>query len=584
MKRTQLLTIAALLIISLSCQTRNPDYSSVLEDYAKEIESTITNGQVKAISFALIDGNKIVFSGNYGFTDFENKTKADSNTVYGIGSITKMFTATSVLQLHEKKIINIDSAFIKYFPAFAIKQRFDTDIEITPRMLIAHYSGLPSDITNGTFSKKPMHFGSAFELLDKEYAQFPPNQIFLYSNIGYSLLGSLIEKAAGIKYEDYVHENIFTPLGMNSAIVDGDNSLMQLKGYDESGNLSEEYGIRPVPAGAIKSNITDLAKFAMCFLPEYKGTQILSQSTVRSMFTIYNQNIPLDLGVKHGMPWFFGNNREAGQIYYHSGGTMNHRGLIIVAPESNLALVILSNSVNIGRFHRLSMNLIDSCAKIKGRTLAMDSSRDINSLDTITTSIEYLSKFDGVYANPSFIFKVIASENQLSTKIQGADYLLKPLRDGTFVPVVVSSKESSQIMKNVRFEFTTIEDNDILVYNNLESRSKQLLGTKFDIQEIDSLWVNRLGKYEILDTDDDDHLFLSHYELTKEDGVLVFNQIENYEGAEKWQTAIVVKDNNTAFSLGIGRHRGYTLLFESDNGEEILWFSGYKLRLSEKYK
>jgi CubicO group peptidase (beta-lactamase class C family) len=582
MKRTQLFTIAALLFVSFSCQTSKSDYSSVLEDYILEIENTINKGQVKAISFALIDGNRIVFSGNYGFSDFENKIVADSNTVYGIGSISKLFTATSVLQLHEKGIINIDSAFTKYFPDFTVKQRFATDLEITPRMLLTHHSGLPSDITNGTFSKKPMHFGSTFDLLEKEYAPFAPNQVYLYSNIGYSLLGSLIEEAAATKYEEYVHENIFTPLGMSSAIVDGDNSIMQLKGYDEAGNEREEYGIRPVPAGAIKSIISDLAKFAMSFLPDYRGTRVLSRSSIKSMFTIQNQNIALDLGEKHGMPWFPGNNREAGQIYYHSGGTMNHRGLLMVAPESNLALVILSNSVNIGRFHRLSMNLLDSCARIKGRTLDVVPRDEVNSLDTVKASIEVLSKYEGVYANPSFVFRVVASENQLSTKIQGADYLLKPLSDGTFVPVVVSPTGSSQIMENVRFEFVTIEDNDILVYNNLVSQSKQLLGTRFDIQVIDSLWISRLGKYEILETDDNDHLFLSHFELTIEDGVLVFNQIENYEGADKWQTAIEVKDNNTAFSLGIGRHRGFTLQFESDNGEEILWFSGYKLRLIEE--
>jgi len=582
MKKSILLTLAFLFCYSLYSQTNKADYSKVLEDYIKEVENTINKGSVKAISFALIDGNRIIYSGNYGYSDFENKIKADSNTVYGIGSISKLFTATSVLQLHDKAVLNIDSPFIKYYPDFRIKQRFETNLVITPRMLICHYSGLPSDISNGVFSKKPGHFSSVIDLLDKEYAPYPPNYICLYSNIGYSLLGVLIENSTGNKYEEYVKANIFEPLGMHSAIVDGDNSAVLLKGYDEKGNLRDEYGIRPVPAGGIKSNIKDLAKFAMTFLPEYSGTQILDTATIKDMFTVQNQNIALDLGEKHGMPWFFGDLNSAGQIYYHSGGTMNHRGLMIIAPESNLAMAILSNSVNIGYFHRLSMNLIDSCAKLKGRTLKLKTKKEITELDTVMVSKDELAKYIGVYAHPSFVFELFAKENQLYTIIQNADYILKPLKDGTFVPQILDSKGSLQILKNVRFEFPNINQNDLLIYHNLDNDSKQILGTKFYRQKIDSLWHSRLGKYEILETNNNDHLFLSSFELVIENDVLVFNQMEDYEGKDKWQTAVTIKDNNTAFSLGIGRHRGTSLMFESENGDEILWFSGYKLKLIER--
>jgi CubicO group peptidase (beta-lactamase class C family) len=578
MKKIPLLTLTFLICHSLYSQPEEAGYSNLLENYIKEIETTLNKSSVKAISFALIDGNRIVYSGNYGYSDFENRIKADSNTVYGIGSISKLFTAASALQLHEKGVIDIDSPLTKYCPNFKIKTRFETDLEITPRMLICHYSGLPSDITNGTFSKKPEHFSSVNVLLEKEYAPYPPNYVYSYSNIGYCLLGVLIENSTGRNYEEYIKRYIFEPLEMHSATVDGDNSVLMLKGYDENGNLRDEYGIRPAPAGAIKSNIKDLAKFAMTFLPAYNGTKILGLNTINSMFTEQNQTIQLDLGEKHGMPWFFENKNSAGQIYYHSGGTMNHRGLMVIAPESNLALVILSNSVNIGRFHRLSIDLLDSCAKLKGRTPYLKSKMDFPVLDTVYISNDDLAKYTGLYAHPSFVFELSAKKNQLYTRIQNADYFLKPLKDGTFVPLILDSNGSLLVQKNVRFEFSNINENDLLIYHNLGNNSKQILGTKFYRQEIDSLWNSRIGKYEILETNSNDHLFLSYFELAIENGVLVFNQMEDYEGLEKWQTALAVKDNNTAFSLGIGRHRGTTLLFESENGNEILWFSGYKLK------
>lgn len=579
MRKLVLLSFAILFCYKFYGQTNKVDYSAVLENYIKEIETTLEKGSVKAFSFALIDGNEIVFTGNYGYSDFENKIKADSNTVYGIGSISKLFTAASVLQLDQKGIINIDSSFIKYCPDFSIKQKFQTNIPITPRMLICHYSGLPSDITDGTFSKRPKHFSFFMESLNKEYAPYPPNYVYSYSNIGYSLLGVLIEKSTGIKYEEYVNKNIFEPLAMNSAIVDGDNSIVLLKGYDEKGNQRDEYGIWPVPAGAIKSNIFGLAKFTMSFLPEYNGTKILDKNTIKDMFTIQNQNIPLDLGVKHGMPWFFGNINSAGQIYYHSGGTMNHRGVVMIAPESNLAIALLSNSVNVGRFHRLSINLLDSCAKLKGIPIDLKTTKESTEIDTVTLSNDELNKYNGLYAHPSFVFEIVTKGNQLYTKIQDTDYFLKPLKDGSFVPKIITSDGSPKIQKNLRFEFSNIEGNYVLIYNNIEIQSKQILGTKFYRQEIDSLWYNRLGKYEILDKNENDHMFLSYFELAIENGVLVFNQIEDYEGKEKWQTAIEIFNKNIAFTIGIGRHRGTTLLFENENGNETLWFSGYKLKL-----
>ncbi len=579
MRKIALLLFAVLFCYKFYGQTNKVDYSNVLEKYIKEIETTLEKGSAKAISFALIDGNKIVYSGNYGYSDFEDKIKADSNTVYGIGSISKLFTASSVLQLHEKGVLNIDSSFTKYCSNFSIKQKFQTNIQITPRMLICHYSGLPSDITNGAFSKKPKYFSSVIESLDKEYAPSPPNYYYSYSNIGYSLLGVLIEKSTGKKYEEYVKQNIFEPLAMHSAIVDGDNSTVLLKGYDEKGNQRDEYGIWPVPAGGIKSNIIDLAKFVMTFLPEYEGAKILETMTIKEMLTVQNQNIPLDLGEKHGMPWFYGNINSAGQIYYHSGGTMNHRGVVIIAPESNLAIALLSNSVNVGRFHRLSINLLDSCAKLKGKTIDLKNTKEFAEIDTVTLSNNELIKFIGLYAHPSFVFEIFTKGNQLYTKIQNTGYLLKPLKDGSFVPQIITSDGSPQIVKNLRFEFSNIEGNYVLIFNNIEIQSKQILGTKFYRQEIDSLWHNRLGQYEILDKNENDHLFLSYFELTIENGVLVFNQMEDYEGKEKWQTAIEVINKNTAFSIGIGRHRGTTLLFETENGNEILWFSGYKLKL-----
>ena len=139
----------------------------------------------------------------------------------------------------------------------------------------------------------------------------------------------------------------------------------------------------------------------------------------------------------------------------------------MIAPESNLSVAVLSNSVNIGRFHRLSINLLDSCAKLKGRRIDLKTNKDFADLDTISLSKEELSKRNGLYAHPSFVFEIVTKGNQLYTKIQDTDYLLKPLKDGSFVPQIIDSEGSLKILKNLRFEFSYIEGNEILIYNNI---------------------------------------------------------------------------------------------------------------------
>ena len=553
------------------------DYSSIIDSYKTKIEKVLKSGKVKGMAIALIDGNKIVWSENFGYSDYENKIKADSNTIYGIGSVSKLFTGSAIMQLSERDKINIDKPISIYCPEFKIKKRHNSEVKITARMLLCHHSGLPSDIGSGVFSMKPKPFRSILKMLDKEYAPYTPNYIYSYSNIGYSLLGMIIENVSNRSFEDYIKSDIFEALQMHSACFTSDNSAKFSKGYDEKGNLRKEYGIRPVPAGAVKSNIKDMAKFAMSFLPEYNGAAILEKTTINEMFTKQNNSSPLDLNYKHGLPWFFGKINSAGQIYFHTGGTLNHRSLVAVAPESNLAVVILSNSVNSGRFHGLTMNLLDTCAILKGKKPNKSNYVALEP-EPATLSKKELEVYKGLYANSMFIIDIGIEKDKLTTKIQGNKYILSPLKDGSFLPQIVLEENKLHTLNDNRINFKNIENKDVLIFHNIKNDSKQILGSKFYPQKIDNLWKSRIGVYKWYETNEYDYSFFSSIELVIENGILILKVIEDIEGKDLWSIALSVYDNNTAFPLGLNRHRGSTLLFEQENKQEILWFSGFKLQ------
>jgi len=553
------------------------DYSNIIKIYKSKIEKVVNSKTVKGMAIALIDGNNILWVENFGYSDFENKIKADSNTIYGIGSVSKLFTGSAIMQLHEKNKLDIDKPYSVYSPEFKIKNRFVSEKEITTRLLLNHHSGLPSDIASGVFSMKPKPFNSIIKLAEKEYSTYPPNYIYSYSNVGYSLLGIIIEDVSDETYQNHIESNIFAPLEMNSACFISDNSVKFSKGYNENGDLRKEYGIRPVPAGAIKSNIKDMAIFTMSFLPDYTGTRILKKATINEMLSQQNNNSPLDLNKKYGLTWHFERVSSAGQIYFHTGGTLNHRSLVAIAPKSNLGVVILSNSVNSGRFHGIAISLLDTCAIVKGMQPFKGDFKPLPEPEPVIFSDNELDVYTGLYANPKFVFEVGVEEKKLTTKIQGNQYLLTPLKDGSFLPHIVLPENKLHTLSEARIEFENIENKDLLIFHNLDNDSKQILGSKFKPQKISKIWENRIGTYIITEINESDFPFLGTFQIVIENEILTLKIMEEYEGSEEWKPAILIKSDNVAFPRGLGRHRGSTLFFEQENGKEILWYSGYKL-------
>lgn len=173
--------------------------------------------QVKAnktpsIQYLYFDQNSIIKSFQTGVSDFEKKIEVDSSTTYNVFSVTKTFTALAILQLFEKGIIEISSPVSQYLPEFSYGS------EITIEQLLSHMAGLPNpiplswihlDFEHEGFDRNGF-FTSVFEKHKKIKSK--PNEKFAYSNLGYVILGQLIEKVSGKTYEEYVTTHIIRRL------------------------------------------------------------------------------------------------------------------------------------------------------------------------------------------------------------------------------------------------------------------------------------------------------------------------------------------------------------------------------------
>lgn len=211
---------------------------------AREADTILTNliehNRTPSVQYAFFTKDAVIHSYNAGRADILNNKKVTEATTCNIYSITKTFTALAVLQLAERKLLDIENPVKSYLPQFPYSS------QITIKQLLSHSAGIPNPIPLSWVHLAEEHEGfdrDAFfnQIFHKHpHTKRKPNEKFAYSNLGYVLLGQLIENVSGLRYEEYVQENILKPLNIPSnelGFTIADTSL-QAKGYHKKNSFS----------------------------------------------------------------------------------------------------------------------------------------------------------------------------------------------------------------------------------------------------------------------------------------------------------------------------------------------------------
>jgi len=333
--------------------TARGDYSYTKEYITWLIQKEMKGNDVTGLSIALVDDQRVVWAQGFGYADEANRVPATPDTIYRVGSISKLFTATAAMQLVEQGKLDIDKPLSTCLPEFSVKSRFPDAGPITPRTLMTHHSGLPSDFLKGMWTKNPEPFTNVVNLIRDEYAQYPPDFVFSYSNLGVSLLGNAVERIAGRPYASHMDEAVLRPLGMNysSFSARSDTASPMAKGY-RKGKETEEPMLRDVPAGGLHTSVLDLSRFMeMVFARGRAGERrILREETLAEMLRPQNGGVPLDHDFRTGLGWMLTEVgiENAGKVAWHDGATLVYRSQLIILPEQKLGVVVLSNSATAG--------------------------------------------------------------------------------------------------------------------------------------------------------------------------------------------------------------------------------------------
>jgi CubicO group peptidase (beta-lactamase class C family) len=325
------------------------------------IEKEMRRLKAPGLSIALVADGESLLEKGYGFADRAAGRRADEDTVFNVGSVSKLFTCAAILKLAEEGLVGLDAPVTDYIPELsALKTRGSSLAGITIRKMLCHHSGLPADIARGfTFGEgpaaaRPGAYRELPSILAGTYVATAPGTVFSYSNLSFSLLGIVVERASGMGFEDYVQEAILKPCGMASSTftLDGRFSERWAKGYTKGRKPVEVQAIRDLPAGQLSSTARDMASFLKAILASCSGEGgILRPETMAEALRLQNAGIGLDFGFGIGLTWWLMELPELPglAIAGHGGDLPPFHSLLLIAPEKGIGIEInVNNAVGMG--------------------------------------------------------------------------------------------------------------------------------------------------------------------------------------------------------------------------------------------
>jgi len=354
-------------------------------------------------SVLLAKGDTVILSKGYGSANLEWDIPNTPTTKFRLGSITKQFTATCVLLLEERGKWKVSDPVKKYLPD--APAAWD---KITIFHLLTHTSGIPSFTGFPDYADSEAKSTTPMELVKRfrdKPLEFEPGTKWNYSNSGYVLLGYLLEKVSGQSYQEFVQQNIFTPLGMKDSGYDSNTAIIhhRASGYTPStkGGIVNAGFINmtvPFSAGALYSTTEDLMKWERGLF----GGKLLSSASLKEMTTPFKQNYAFGLAVSSV------NGRKK---IDHGGGIEGFNTELAYWPDDQLTVVVLGN-LNGNAPDQIAAQL---AATIHGEKVVLPSERK-----EITLSPDVLASYVGTYElAPNVDLKIMLEGDRLETQLTG---------------------------------------------------------------------------------------------------------------------------------------------------------------------
>jgi CubicO group peptidase (beta-lactamase class C family) len=558
------------------------DYEPARQYLTAVIRQEMARHGVQGLSIALVDDQRVVWAEGFGQADVANKVPATADTIYRIGSISKTFTATAIMRLAERGKVDLDRPVTAYVPEFSIRNRFAGSRPMTLRALLAHHSGLPSDVLRGMWVDRPVSLAQHVAALRDESLASPPQTLYKYSNIGFSLLGRVIENVEHEEFSRVMQQTLLVPLGMSGSSFQLTPEIERryARGY-RHGQEAARLSLRDTPAGGMLSSVNDMSRWLRFIFAggSAQGTQIIRPETLQAMFTPQFDGLTLDFGHKTGIAWMLSGLSVAGgqPVVWHNGGYPPYQAHLSLLPEQKLGVVILTNSNEAGQFiTQLGTKALELASETKyGAPPARVAAKETPAPAPVARAD--LARFAGHYVMFSGqLGSIRVAGDQLKTSLGDTNFVLSPVGADTFAPKASFAFGLITIpLNDLSVRFQTVQGQDVAVLYGLPA---PFAFARAPGGAIPGAWLRRLGTYRA-DTSDE-QFDLKRVELATEAGFLVFKAVivprDSADPEVSATFALTPISNDEAVVAGIGNGEG-GMVRASDpgNGTELV-YSGFR--------
>jgi len=411
------------------------DLESGTSEYIdKEIRKIIRKHKLPAFAITIVDDQNTVYQEARGFIDIGNNIPATTESVFKLWSLAKVFTAIEIFRELEEGLIELDSPVTTYLPEFSVKSRFVGDREITVKDILAHRSGLPR------------HEGLLPEGIVNEYGwlekfetgasnvnlAYPVGYRYKYSNLGYDLLGRIIEQTRKTGYYQYMKESVLNDLGLYNSnfYLEGFSDPLKIaKGYEyHKGRYHPliQYNINNVPSGNLYSTIEDLSLFLKAI---FRNREFKNEETISQMFIDYYSK-PEDPETM-GLGWKTARIENNELLIWHDGGPTEGIGsLVAFLPERKIGIAMIGNSTSFSGAYSLQF-AIDIFNHLLNENEENIQTRS-DGPDNRTVGDEHLKRLEGKYVTFGSIMRIRAKKNMLRARIGGLGLSLIPVNENDF--------------------------------------------------------------------------------------------------------------------------------------------------------
>lgn len=554
-------------------------YQSAFFQLRKFILAKQLASGVVGLSVAVLYGDDDIWSDGFGFADHGEFKPVTERTIFRAGSITKMFTVARAMQLSDAGKLNIDAPLATYLPEFLIRHHDGSGPPITPRHLMTHHAGLSADQTEGMWTENPAHFTTLVNAMRDEFLAFQPGYVYAYSNLGFSLLGAVIERITGDAFEETMQKGLLLPLNMrdSSFAAAPPRGPQATAAYDDDGNPANELPLRDIPAGGLNTTAVDLLQFARLILGRgsIQGESLLASKSISEMQRPQNSQCALDFDLRVGLGWHYAPNlvRGGGPVLMHTGGTLCHRAILAILPQPGIAVAVLANTANAGEAGQAIAGQALQLVLQAETGLAPPTEKPEPKAFRIPPAP--LAAFPGRYATINGTLDFKQTGKQLVVKTPGPE-LAAVVRPSGYLGVEYRHLGlfRADLGKLGAYEFTL---NKVGKHQLLLARDDDgfyLAGEKIEPTPIPAVWIDRLGDYRYVGTDAHIASHIDQFSLAMADGYL----LATTSAEDGLILALQPMDDLTAIIRGLGTGCGSSVrVIEDDQGETLI-YSGMRFK------